>query len=106
MGFPKLFTEEKIGTPTLGARRAAPVSSPLTRFGSAKDRIEFVRQRIKHLGFDSFSYTATRTSAHNKTMFVLTSYASQTWLAHYFRERYFELDPRVALASPTGLPFI
>jgi DNA-binding CsgD family transcriptional regulator len=105
-GFLTLFTEEEIGTPSPVARRATPVISPLVRFGSAQDRIEFVRQRIKQLGFDSFSYTATRTTAHYKTMFVLTSYESQTWLTRYFRERYFELDPRVALASPTGLPFL
>lgn len=105
-GFLTLFTEEEIGTPSPAARRAAPVISPLVRFGSAQDRIEFVRQRIKQLGFDSFSYSATRTSAHHKTMFVLTSYESQSWLTRYFRERYFELDPRVALASPTGMPFL
>jgi DNA-binding CsgD family transcriptional regulator len=68
--------------------------------------MEFVRRRIKQLGFDSFSYSATRTTAHHKSMFVLTSYESQTWLTRYFRERYFELDPRVALASPTGMPFL
>ncbi|HEY2025221.1 helix-turn-helix transcriptional regulator [Paraburkholderia sp.] len=105
-GFLTLFTEEEIGTPSAAARRAAPLISPLGRFGSAQDRIEFVRQRIGQLGFDSFSYTATRTSSHHKTMFVLTSYESQSWLTRYFRERYFELDPRVALASPTGLPFL
>ncbi|MFM0340502.1 helix-turn-helix transcriptional regulator [Paraburkholderia fungorum] len=105
-GFLTLFTEEEIGTPSPAARRAAPVISPLVRFGSAQDRIEFVRRRIKQLGFDSFSYTATRTTAHHKTMFVLTSYESQSWLTRYFRERYFELDPRVTLASPTGLPFL
>ncbi|MGF6771638.1 DNA-binding CsgD family transcriptional regulator [Paraburkholderia sp. GAS199] len=105
-GFLTLFTEEEIGTPSPAARRAAPVISPLVRFGSAQDRIEFVRRRIRQLGFDSFSYSATRTTAHHKTMFVLTSYESQTWLTRYFRERYFELDPRVALASPTGLPFL
>jgi DNA-binding CsgD family transcriptional regulator len=105
-GFLTLFTEEEIGTPSPAARRAAPRISPLGRFGSAQDRIEFVRQRIGQLGFDSFSYTATRTSSHHKTMFVLTSYESQSWLTRYFRERYFELDPRVALASPTGLPFL
>ncbi|SIT45380.1 Response regulator containing a CheY-like receiver domain and an HTH DNA-binding domain [Paraburkholderia ribeironis] len=105
-GFLTLFTEEEIGTPSPAARRAAPVISPLVRFGSAQDRIEFVRQRIRQLGFDSFSYTATRTSSHHMTMFVLTSYESQTWLARYFRERYFEIDPRVALASPTGMPFL
>ncbi|WOD16636.1 helix-turn-helix transcriptional regulator [Paraburkholderia kirstenboschensis] len=104
-GFLTLFTEEEIGTPAPAARRA-PVISPLVRFGSAQDRIEFVRQRIRQLGFNSFSYTATRTSAHRKTMFVLTSYESQSWLTRYFRERYFELDPRVALASPTGMPFL
>jgi DNA-binding CsgD family transcriptional regulator len=106
LGFLTLFTEEQIGTPPPSARRASPLISPLGRFGSAQDRIEFVRQRIKQLGFDSFSYTATRTSAHHKSMFVLTSYESQAWLTRYFRERYFELDPRVALASPTGLPFL
>ncbi|NKJ47842.1 LuxR family transcriptional regulator [Burkholderia sp. SG-MS1] len=105
-GFLTLFTEEEIGTPLPAARRAAPFISPLGRFGSAQDRIEFVRRRIRQLGFDSFSYTATRTSSHHKTMFALTSYESQTWLTRYFRERYFELDPRVALASPTGLPFL
>ena len=105
-GFLTLFTEEEIGTPSPAARRAAPVISPLVRFGSAQDRIEFVRRRIKQLGFDSFSYSATRTTAHHKSMFVLTSYESQTWLTRYFRERYFELDPRVALASPTGMPFL
>jgi len=107
-GFLTLFTEEEIGTPSPSpaARRAAPVISPLVRFGSAQDRIEFVRRRIKQLGFDSFSYSATRTTAHHKTMFVLTSYESQAWLTRYFRERYFELDPRVALASPTGMPFL
>src|ERR1700744_114182 len=105
-GFLTLFTEEEIGTPSPAARRAAPLISPLGRFGSAQDRMEFVRQRIRQLGFDSFSYTATRTSSHHKTMFVLTSYESQTWLTRYFRERYFELDPRVALASPTGMPFL
>ena len=76
------------------------------RFDTAQDRIEFVRRRIRQLGFDSFSYSATRTSAHHKTMFVLTSYESQTWLTRYFRERYFELDPRVTLASPTGMPLL
>ncbi|RZF26293.1 MULTISPECIES: helix-turn-helix transcriptional regulator [unclassified Paraburkholderia] len=105
-GFLTLFTEEEIGTPSPAARRAAPLISPLGRFGSAQDRMEFVRQRIRQLGFDSFSYTATRTSSHHKTMFVLTSYESQAWLTRYFRERYFELDPRVALASPTGMPFL
>ena len=105
-GFLTLFTEEEIGTPSPATPRAAPVISPLGRFGSAQDRIEFVRRRIRQLGFDSFSYTATRTSSHHKTMFVLTSYESQTWLTRYFRERYFELDPRVALASPTGMPFL
>jgi DNA-binding CsgD family transcriptional regulator len=105
-GFLTLFTEEEIGTPSPAARRAAPFIGPLGRLGSAQDRIEFVRRRIRQLGFDSFSYTATRTSSHHKTMFVLTSYESQTWLTRYFRERYFELDPRVALASPTGMPFL
>ncbi|MGF6484788.1 autoinducer binding domain-containing protein [Paraburkholderia sp. JPY419] len=105
-GFLTLFTEEEIGTPSPAARRAAPLISPLGRFGSAQDRMEFVRQRIRQLGFDSFSYTATRTSSHHKTMFVLTSYESQAWLTRYFRERYFELDPRVAHASPTGMPFL
>ena len=105
-GFLTLFTEEEIGTPSPAARRAAPLISPLGRFVSAQDRMEFVRQRIRQLGFDSFSYTATRTSSHHKTMFVLTSYESAAWLTRYFRERYFELDPRVALASPTGMPFL
>ncbi|OLL29131.1 LuxR family transcriptional regulator [Burkholderia sp. SRS-W-2-2016] len=105
-GFLTLFTEEEIGTPPPAARRGAPLTGPLGRFGSTQDRIEFVRQRIRHLGFDSFSYTATRTSAHHKTMYVLSSYESQAWLTRYFRERYFELDPRVALASPTGLPLL
>ncbi|MBB5447030.1 MULTISPECIES: LuxR family transcriptional regulator [unclassified Paraburkholderia] len=105
-GFLTLFTEEEIGTPSPAARRSAPLIGPLGRFGSAQDRMEFVRQRIRQLGFDSFSYTATRTSSHHKTMFVLTSYESQAWLTRYFRERYFELDPRVALASPTGMPFL
>ena len=105
-GFLTLFTEEEIGTPSPAARRAAPFISPLVRFDTAQDRIEFVRRRIRQLGFDSFSYSATRTSAHHKTMFVLTSYESQTWLTRYFRERYFELDPRVTLASPTGMPLL
>jgi DNA-binding CsgD family transcriptional regulator len=105
-GLLTLFTEEEIGTPSPAARRAAPFISPLGRFGSAQDRIDFVRQRIRQLGFDSFSYSATRTSSHHKTMFVLTSYESQTWLTRYFRERYFELDPRLVLASPTGMPFL
>lgn len=105
-GFLTLFTEEEIGTPSPAARRAAPVISPLVRFGSAQDRIEFVRRRIRQLGFDSFSYSATRMSSHHKTMFVLTSYESPAWLTRYFRERYFELDPRAALASPTGMPFL
>jgi DNA-binding CsgD family transcriptional regulator len=105
-GFLTLFTEEEIGTPSPAARRAAPLISPLGQFGSAQDRMEFVRQRIRQLGFDSFSYTATRTSSHHKTMFVLTSYESSAWLTRYFRERYFELDPRVALASPTGMPYL
>jgi hypothetical protein len=105
-GFLTLFTEEEIGTPSPAAQRAAPVISPLVRFGSAQDRIEFVRRRIRQLGFDSFSYSATRATAHHKSMFVLTSYESQTWLTRYFHERYFELDPRVALASPTGLPYL
>ncbi|MFM0738204.1 autoinducer binding domain-containing protein [Paraburkholderia xenovorans] len=110
-GFLTLFTEEEIGSPSPALRRTAPVISPpvlssLMRFGSAQDRMEFVRRRIKQLGFDSFSYSATRTTAHHKTMFVLTSYESQAWLTRYFRERYFELDPRVSLASPTGLPFL
>ena len=105
-GFLTLFTEEEIGAPPAAARRAVPVISPLVRFGSAQDRMEFVRQRIKQLGFDSFSYSAMHTTVHHKTMFVLTSYESQTWLTRYFRERYFEIDPRIALASPTGLPHI
>ena len=105
-GFLTLLTEEEIGTPSPAARRSAPFISPLGRFNNAQDRIEFVRRRIKQLGFESFSYTATRTSAHHKTMFVLTSYESQTWLTRYFRERYFDMDPRVALASPTGMPLL
>ena len=105
-GFLTLFTEEEIGTPTPAARPAAPVISPLGRFGSAQDRIDFVRRRLRQLGFESFSYSATRTSSHHKTMFVLSSYESQSWLTRYFRERYFELDPRVALASPTGMPLL
>ncbi|HZZ14023.1 MAG TPA: autoinducer binding domain-containing protein [Paraburkholderia sp.] len=105
-GFLTLFTEEEIGTPSPAVRRAAPVISPLVRFGSAQDRTEFVRQRIKQLGFDSFSYCATRTTVHHKTMFVLTSYESHQWVTRYFRERYFEIDPRMALASPTGMPYV
>src|SRR6185437_15696768 len=105
-GFLTLFTEEEIGTPSPAARPAAPVISPLGRFGSAQDRIDFVRRRLRQLGFDSFSYSATRTSSHHKSMFVLSSYESQSWLTRYFRERYFELDPRVALASPTGMPLL
>jgi DNA-binding CsgD family transcriptional regulator len=105
-GFLTLFTEEEIGTPPAAARRNAPLIGPLGRFGSAQDRIDFVRRRLRQLGFDSFSYSATRTSSNHKTMFVLSSYESQSWLTRYFRERYFELDPRVALASPTGMPFL
>jgi DNA-binding CsgD family transcriptional regulator len=105
-GLLTLFTEEEIGTPSPAARPAAPVIGPLGRFGSAQDRIDFVRRRLRQLGFDSFSYSATRTSSHHKSMFVLSSYESQSWLTRYFRERYFELDPRVALASPTGMPLL
>ena len=105
-GFLACFAEEDIDTPNSDNRHAAPIISQLLRFPSPQDRMEFVRQRIIQLGFDSLGYLAVSSSAHQKTMFALTSYESRTWLLRYFRERYFDFDPRVTGASPTGLPFI
>ncbi|MCF2133754.1 MULTISPECIES: LuxR family transcriptional regulator [Burkholderiaceae] len=102
-GFLTLFTEQDIGAPKADPRQPL-TTSPLLRYTSVQDRVEFMRGKLAQLGFDSFSYIVPRKSSDHKSMFVLTDYESRSWLSRYFRERYFDFDPRIHCASSTGLP--
>ncbi|AKJ29819.1 LuxR family transcriptional regulator [Caldimonas brevitalea] len=74
---------------------------------SSADRVRLVRRLLHGLGFEWLAYgTAGIQRGRAIPRSFLTTYGHPVWTEHYFRERYYEMDPRHYDAPSSSLPLV
>lgn len=81
--------------------------SELVAARTPEDRMIIIRSVLAVMGFSSFGYGILQLVGERVIrQFALTTYTPPGWVNRYFRERYFELDPRLRASRTSTLPLI
>lgn len=68
-------------------------------------RMTIIRSVLAVMGFSSLAYGILQLVGERVTrQSFLTTYTPSNWVNHYFRERYFELDPRLRASRTSTFP--
>ncbi|MCW7537835.1 LuxR family transcriptional regulator [Aquabacterium sp. A7-Y] len=91
--------QRRVGLPSL--------VGDLLELGSAADRERRVRAMLHATGFEWFAYgTVSTQRGRGQPQSFFSTYSNPVWTPHYFRERYYELDPRHQDAPRSSLPLV
>jgi DNA-binding CsgD family transcriptional regulator len=72
-----------------------------------EDRMIIIRSMLAVMGFSSFAYGMLQLVGERVTrQLFLTTYTPSAWINRYFRERYFEVDPRLRASRTSTFPLV
>jgi DNA-binding CsgD family transcriptional regulator len=89
----------------LGLIDGSRIFNELIAAPTAAERMTIIRSMLAVMGFSSLAYGILQLVGERITkQFFLTTYTPVGWANHYFRERYFELDPRLRASCGSTFP--
>ncbi|WKB52916.1 helix-turn-helix transcriptional regulator [Eleftheria terrae] len=91
--------ERRVGLPSMVGH--------LLELDSIAAREEHVRAMLHATGFEWFAYgNVSQQRGRGLPQSFFSTYSNPSWTPHYFRERYYELDPRHQDAPRSSLPLV